>query len=542
MTATTDRADDAGVMRRVARRCVPAAIVVALALLASPAGSLADGSGTLIHTDKGWVLGSTTSSGMRTFFGIPFARPPTGDLRFHAPEPPEPWGFRLAWSDLSPCPQLGIVTDENCLGLDVYAPPAAESRHLPVMVWFCGGGYVFGWSSMYDPAPLVATGKVIVVTVNYRVGPFGFLALPGLESESPTGQATGDYGLMDQQAGLRWVQRNIAAFGGDPHNVTIFGESAGGNSVCAQVASPLAAGLFGHAISESGFCGASPTLEVDSEQALIASSEAFAARVGCPDVATMVSCLRALPASKLESDSSASSGLTAAGVWEPDVDGYVLPRSLQDAWSSGQFNRVPMIIGTNLNEARLFVFLDELPQLSALTPDQYTSWVDQLFGAQAPAVLDEYPVSAYGAADLAEAQAFTDAGFACPASYEAEHSTAHGQPLWQYEFADVNPPFADLDPFMNMGDFHASELFYLFDLLGLPAPLRPPQQTLSAQMINAWTTFAATGQPGPIGSTPWPAFTDASPQTMVLTSLGSHVIDDFSTEHKCAFWQTITGS
>jgi len=530
-------------MRRAARRrCPPAAIVVALVLLASPAVALAAGSGTLIHTDKGWVLGATTSSGMRTFFGIPFARPPTGDLRFHAPEPPEPWGFRTAWLHSSPCPQLGIVTDEDCLGLDVYAPPAAESHRLPVMVWFYGGGYVFGWTSMYDPAPLVATGKVIVVTLNYRLGPFGFLALPGLEGESPTGQATGDYGLMDQQAGLRWVQRNIAAFGGDPHNVTIFGESAGGNSVCAQVASPLVAGLFEHAISESGFCGASASLEVLSEQAAIAESEAYATREGCPDVATMVSCLRALPASKLEDDPTVSGSSSSVGAWVPDVDGYVLPRPLQDAWSSGRFNHVPMIIGTNLNEGRLFVFLDELPQLGALTPAEYTAWADQLFGSQAASVLAEYPISAYGAADLAMGQAFTDAGFACPASYEAEHATANGQSLWQYEFADPNPPFASFDPFMNMGDFHASELFYLFDLFGLPAALSPAQQTLSSQMINAWTTFAATGQPGPIGSAPWPAFTDASPETMVLTSQGSHVIDDFSSEHKCGFWQTITGS
>jgi para-nitrobenzyl esterase len=523
------------------RWCGLATIALALGLLAAPTASPAVGPGTLIHTDKGWLLGSTTPSGMRTFFGIPFAQPPTGALRFHAPVPPSPWGVRLAFSHSSPCPQLRVLTNENCLGLDVYAPPAAASQHLPVMVWFYGGGYVLGWNSMYDPAPLVATGKVIVVTVNYRVGPFGFLALPGLESESPTGQATGDYGLMDQQAGLRWVQRNIAAFGGDPRNVTIFGESSGGNSVCSQVASPPATGLFQRAISESGFCGASATLDVHSQPQVIADSEAYAARVGCPDAATMLSCLRALPASKLEADPTVSNPAPSVGVWVPDIDGYVLPRSLQDAWSSGRFNHVPMVIGTNLNEARLFVALDEVPQLKALTPEQYTAWVEQVFGSQAQSVLAEYPVSAYGAADLAEAQAFTDVSFACTASYEAEHASANGQQLWQYEFADPNPPFSKLDPFMNLGDFHASELFYLFDLFGVPISFSPAQQSLSAEMIAAWTNFAATGQPGPIGDADWPRFTDGSPQTMVLTSQGSHTIDDFANEHQCAFWRTITG-
>jgi len=515
-----------------------AAAAAALALCAAPAVSLANGSGIFVNTDKGWVLGAATST-MRTFFGIPFAQPPTGTLRFHAPIPHAPWGLRLAWVHSSPCAQALISTDENCLGLDVYAPPAAESHHLPVMVWFYGGAYVLGWNSMYNPAPLVQTGKVIVVTVNYRVGPFGFLALPGLEGESPDGQATGDYGLMDQQAGLRWVRRNIASFGGDPHDVTIFGESAGGNSVCAQVASPLAAGLFAHAISESGFCGANTGLDVVSEQTMVARSEAYATRLGCPDVATMVTCLRALPAAKLLDDPSVDFG-SGTGTWTPDVDGYVLPRTLQDAWSSGDFNHVPMLLGTNLNEGRLFAFIDELSHLSPLTAAEYSAYLEQTFGAAADAVLAQYPISAYGAADLAMGQVFTDSAFACTANNEAREASAHGQPIWQYEFADPDPPGSGGDPFMPLGDYHASELSYLFDLGN---PLSPAQQALSAAMVNAWTTFAATGQPAPIGATAWPQFSDASPETMVLTSAGagSHLISNFAAEHQCGFWSALAG-
>ena len=524
-------------MDRLIRRARVAATAVAVVagLLAAAAPSRAALDGTLIHTDEGWVLGSASSS-MRTFFGIPFAQPATGALRFHAPVPSAPWGLRFAWFHSSPCPQVIISTDEDCLGLDVYAPPAAESHHLPVMVWFYGGAYAFGWNSMYDPAPLVETGKVIVVAVNYRVGPFGFLALPGLEGESP-GHAAGDYGLMDQQAGLRWVQRNIAAFGGDPHNVTIFGESAGGNSVCAQMASPLAAGLFARAISESGSC-AGVGLQPVSEATMIARSEAYAARVGCPDVATMVSCLRALPASKLLDDPS--TGFSSLAVtWLPDVDGYVLPRTLQQAWRSGAFAHVPMLVGSNLNEGRLFVFLlDELPQLGPLTSAEYDTYAQQTFGAQAETVLARYPVSAYGAPDLAKAQLVTDGYFACPAGYVVRHATADGAPVWQYEFADPDPPLYNLDPFMALGDYHSSELNYLFDE---GTALTPAQQALSAEMINAWTSFAGTGQPGSIGAAAWPQWSTSSPETMVLTSTGSHLISDFSAEHQCGFWAGISG-
>ncbi len=528
--------NDCPTRRRVSGSFAAVTVGLALALTASPAVSLASNPGTFIHTDKGWVLGSASST-VRTFFGIPFAQPPSGPLRFHAPVPPAPWGARLARFHAPACAQPLLSTSEDCLALDVYAPPAAVSHDLPVMVWIYGGAYVFGGTSMYNPAPLVETGKVIVVELNYRLGPFGFLALPGLDSESPA-HTSGDYALMDQQAGLRWVQRNIAAFGGNPHDVTIFGESAGGNSVCAQVTSPLAAGLFQRAISESGAC-AGVGLQPVSEETMVQRSEAFATRVGCPDVTTMVACLRALPASKLTSDPSESVE-TLAATWVPDVDGYVEPRTLQDAWSSGSFNHVPMLTGSNLNEGRLFVLLlDELPHLSALTPAQYDAYVQSTFGADASSVLAQYPVSAYGAPDLAMGQLVTDGYFACPVNYLATHASANGQAVWTYEFADPNTPISNLDPFMPLGDPHFSEVPYLFDL---GFSLSPAQQSLSAQMVDAWTNFASTGEPGPIGDTPWPQWSSSSPQTMVLTSLGSHLISNFATEHQCGFWGGITGS
>ncbi len=520
--------------RRLGGSIAAATLVLTLALLAAPAAAPADWPGTLIHTDKGWVLGSASST-MRTFFGIPFAAPTSGALRFHAPVPPAPWLVRPAFRHSSPCPQELLSTNEDCLGLDVYAPPAAASHNLPVMVWIYGGAYLFGGNSMYNPTPIVDTGRAIVVELNYRLGPFGFLALPGLDGESP-GHTSGDYALMDQQAGLRWVQRNIAAFGGDPDNVTIFGESAGGNSVCQQLASPLAAGLFERAISESGSC-AGEGLQPVSKATMVQRSEAFAARVGCPDPAMMVACLRALPASKLLSDPSEQLN-TLAATWVPDVDGYVETHTLQDAWSSGAYDHVPTLIGSNLNEGRLFVFLfDELPHLSALTPAEYTAYAQQTFGSNASSVLAQYPVSAYGAADLAKGALVTDGYFACPAEYVSRHASATGGQVWRYEFADPNPPFSNLDPFMPLGDMHFSEVPYLFDLSTLTAA----QSALSAQMVNAWVGFASTGQPGAIGDTPWPQWSSASPQTMVLTSVGIHLSTDFAAEHQCGFWGGITG-
>ncbi len=526
---------DGSAQRRLGSSIAAAMAVLALGLLAAPAASIADSSGTFIHTDKGWVLGSASAT-MRTFFGVPFAQPASGALRFHAPVPPAAWGVRLAFQHSSPCAQEILSTNENCLGLDVYAPPAAASHNLPVMVWIYGGAYVLGGNSMYNPAPIVATGKAIVVELNYRLGPFGFLALPGLDNESPA-HTSGDYALMDQQAGLRWVQRNIGAFGGNPDNVTVFGESAGGNSVCQQLASPLAAGLFERAISESGSC-AGEGLQPVSKATMVQRSEAFATRVGCPDPATMVACLRALPASKLLSDPSTQlNGLGAT--WVPDVDGYVEPHTLQDAWSSGAYDHVPMLVGSNLNEGRLFVFLfDELPHLSALTPAEYDAYAQQTFGSNASSVLAQYPVSAYGAADLAKGALVTDGYFACPAEYVASHATATGGQVWRYEFEDPNPPFSNVDPFMPLGDMHFSEVPYLFDV----GTLTSSQSALSSQMVSAWTNFASTGQPGAIGDTAWPQWSNASPQTMVLTSLGSHVITNFASEHQCGFWAGITGN
>src|ERR1700677_3303940 len=309
-----------------------ARIAAAPAVSASTGGQPAAG-GPVVVTANGAVRG-TSSGPVNEFLGIPYAAPPVGALRWRPPQPAASWpGVRAATAFAPHCPQLAspfgqASTSEDCLFLNVFTPSHGQAgARSPVMVWIHGGALVTGESNDYDPAKLVEDG-VTVVTINYRLGALGFLADPALADAN--GQS-GDYGLMDQQAALRWVQRNIASFGGDPRNVTIFGESAGGLSTLSPVASPQAKGLFQKAIAES-------------------AGEAFAAQAGC--ATQTAACLRSLPVSTILANED------AAG-YTPNINSEVLPQSLKTAFATGEFNRVPIINGTNHEEWRLFVALSE---------------------------------------------------------------------------------------------------------------------------------------------------------------------------------------
>jgi para-nitrobenzyl esterase len=306
----------------------------------------------LVISTAGGTVGGKAAGPMNAFLGIPYAAPPVGNLRWRPPHPAARWlGIRQATSFGPNCPQppsqFGLAsTSEDCLYLNVFTPAGTHRRNLPVMVWLHGGSLLVGESNDYDPARLVRDG-VIVVTVNYRLGALGFLADPAL-ADRPGGPS-GNFGLEDQQAALRWVQRNIRGFGGDPANVTLTGESAGGLSVLAQLASPGARGLFARAISESG----TYNLTQEPLATVEAAGEAFAAKVGCTSQAA-AACLRHLPVSAIV-DSEDFTG------YRPDIDGRVLTQSIGAALASGQFNRVPVINGTNHDEWRLFVARSELP-------------------------------------------------------------------------------------------------------------------------------------------------------------------------------------
>ncbi len=364
------------------------ALLAAIAVIASESRALA--ATAIVTTDSGPVEGLVTTA-MTEFLGIPFAAPPTGDLRWQPPQPPTPWTTpRDATVFGNHCPQafspFGLETDtEDCLVLNVYVPvhrgfPADARRHRPVMVWIHGGAFSVGESDVYDPARLVAQ-DVTVVTINYRLGALGFLAHPALTAESPDG-ISGNYGLLDQQAALRWVQRNIASFGGSPHRVTIFGESAGGFSVHAHLASPLAAGLFQRAIVESGAFFTQPTLAAAEP-----TGTAFAIAVGCSD--QTAACLRAAPVDQILANWG--TGLSST---TPVIDGVVLPQPLRNAFARGEFNRVPIIEGSNQDEFRLFVALLYDLVSAPLTADQYDAAVASLLQIPldfAAAITSHYP-------------------------------------------------------------------------------------------------------------------------------------------------------
>jgi len=481
----------------------------------------------IVAVRDGQVRGKD-SAGMHEFLGIPYAAPPVGPLRWRAPQPPAHWpGTRAATQFAPHCPQpIGVFgrasTSEDCLYLNVFAPAGHPRGGLPVMVWIHGGAFVGGESDDYDPSGLVADG-VMVVTINYRLGALGFLAHPAL-ADHPGGPA-GDYGLMDQQAALRWVRGNISAFGGNPRNVTIFGESAGGQSVLLQLASPGARGLFTKAIAESGGYAVSPTPLGTAE----AAGRAFAAKAGCP--IQTAQCLRSLPVAKILSAEDQSGALA-------DLDGLVVIESQKAAFTTGNFSHVPVLDGSNHDEWRLFVALATF-EGHPVTAAGYQSVIASTLRVPrgiAAIIAAQYPLGSYPSPAMAMSTLGTDGIFACP-TLLLDQAMSRFTPTFAYEFSDENAPVSYASPGFAYGATHASELQYLF---GLPAGahgiLSAEQQRLAATMRQEWTSFAKTGVPSSTGAPAWPRFTTGSPAMLSLVTPESAVQTDFSAEHHCSFW------
>ena len=462
----------------------------------------------LVKTADGLVSGVSTAT-TRQFLGIPFAQPPVGALRWQAPQPPTPWSSTLDADKASgECPQITPVVNvltgnEDCLYLNVFAPKAVPATPRPVMVWIYGGGFTVGSSTDDSPANFAANDNTVTVSFNYRLGPLGFLALPELAQQDPQ-HSTGDLGLLDQQAALRWVQANIAGFGGDPHNVTIFGESAGGISVCAQLLSPRSAGLFQKGITESGPC----TLPIVALDAAETQGAELASKLGCASGPDLLDCMRSKPvrqvALAMPPDPSFLFG--SGAIWDPVGDGVTLPTDPGAALDSGHFHHVPMIVGANRDEGRLFVALHYNLMGDNLTDAQWASAVDAYFGATVGAkVQQEYPLSAYPDAGAAFGQAIGDAVLACPAVASAGVLSKY-VPVYEYEYDQTPNPFVLPTPGIDLGAFHSSELPYVFD-----GPVEssgsiaftPAQQKLAATVSGAWARFAATGNPAG-GGLVWP--------------------------------------
>jgi para-nitrobenzyl esterase len=504
----------------------------------------------LIATKQGFVRGLEAES-VDIFLGIPYAAPPVGDLRWKPPQPHASWsGILSATKFGSHCAQTARVvgvssSTEDCLFLNVYVPNGADDgetqsgnaeaegsadlRGRAVMVWIHGGDLTAGESDDFDASRLASTGNVIVVTINYRLGVFGFLAHPALTAESPN-HASGNYGILDQQLALKWVQQNIRAFGGDPGNVTVFGQSAGGLSALANMASPGGAGLFHKAIVQSGaYELILPTLATGESE-----GTTFAGNVGC--TSQTVRCLRSLTVQQI---------LANPIFVNPVVDGFVLPVSLQIAAATGQFNRVPVINGSNHDEARFMIAMNELAG-QVVTAAGYPAAVLAEFGPQAgPLVLAQYPLGAYVNADEALAAIETDASFACPARL-ANQALSVYVPVFAYEFNDENAPEIFLPPVSYpYGAAHESELQYLFaaedltHLPGPPQPLRADQQKLSEMMILYWGQFAKKGDPNGPQTPNWAEYALSLDKFQSLAPLSIAPESDFASRHHCDFWAAL---
>ena len=482
-------------------------------------------------TENGRIAGQAAGT-IDEFLGIRYAAPPTGEGRWQPPQPMPQALFSSTATSFGPnCAQSPSAfgrasTSEDCLYLNVYAPSASRrvaAEPLPVMVWIHGGAFVTGESDDYDPTRLVDTGNVIVVTINYRLGFLGFLAESGLDAE---GHVAADYGLQDQQFALDWVKRNIAGFGGDASRVTIFGESAGGLSVLANLASPTAYGLFSRAIVESGAYALSlPTLA-----AAEAAGDALASALGCAVGDT--ACLRAVPVSAILAQ-QANVALSVT----PIVDGTTLPRSVNTAFKTGQFIRVPLLNGSNHDEGRLFV-----PLQAGLTADQYPAALAQAYGTDlAPAVAAKYPLANYPQPVLALATATGDSVFSCTAR-QVDRWAARHVPVYAYEFNDENAPEYSLPPTtFPFGATHATELQFLFGLPELPGTpaLTAEQVRLSDTMVRYWTNFASTASPNQAALPFWAPYARQAEVFQSLEPPTPAPEVGFAKDHKCSFWQPV---
>ena len=525
------------------------ALTSALACLPSvvSGAARAQAAGPFVHTAQGEVQGVITSAATE-FLGIPYAAPPVGQLRWTPPQPAKAHPLLEASALPSPCPQpaslFGVAsTDEDCLYLNIYAPNSAgRGSRLPVMLWIHGGAFVSGTGDQYDGSALVQHG-VIVVTINYRLGWLGFLATKGLDASSALG-ASGDYGLMDQQAALRWVADNIAGFGGDPRNITIFGESAGGQSVFDQLASPTVAGLYKKAIVESG----GYAVQLPSHAAADASGASFSAAVDC--AGTDLACLRKLSVPAI----LAAENVASITQFEPDVGTAVLPTQPLIAFATGAFNRVPVLDGSNHDEGRLFVDADFDFLGMPLQPSDYDAVVTELVGAPITSLVTLlYPLGAYAGAgiadptDLAYATVLTDSAFSCSA-LAFDQLLADRVPVFAYEFADEQAGLLQypVDPYLVLGAPHASELPFLWpsQIGGGAAAARdrltPGEVALEGEMEQAWTNFARAGDPnGPGVSPAWPAFSGRTQEIEELVPGTPTINTSFGAFHKCDFWEPV---
>ncbi len=491
-------------------------------------------SAAVVRTDSGAVRGIVADD-HRLFRGIPYAQPPVGQLRWQSPQRPDRWsGVRDASQPADRCFQLSpgsLVAQgsEDCLHLNVTTPGTRRHGLKPVIVWLHGGGLSFGSANDDDAHRLARDGDVVVVSPSYRLSVLGFFGHRRLSD-------SGGFGLQDQQAALRWVQRNAVAFGGDPRRVTLMGVSGGSQAVCMHLTAPASVGLFDRAFMQSGSCSMTIprhglTLNDPGGGPLVSLAEAerhgaaAATTLGCTDPATAIACLRTKsPADLLTTWQGAVIQTPAA------FGGPVLPTDPRVVLARGDFHRVPVITGTTRDEST--VNASSLPQ--PFTDERYRGLLAESYGARATAVAAEYPSSDYISPGKAWSTLSTDRIWTCPQLTDARRM-ARWTPTYEYEFADRNAPrgyftFPDDVP---AGAFHSADVAYFFDVAGFETRFTPAQQRLIQQMTGYLSRFAATGNPNGRGLPVWDRLLGSNVQSLAPSAVGPV---DVAAGHHCAFW------
>jgi len=452
------------------------------------------------------LLQGTYEDGLTVYKGIPFAAPPVGDLRWRAPQPPAKWEGVLQADKFAPGPiqSWGSPSDfsEDCLYLNVWTPAKTSNDNIPVFVWIYGGGFNGGSTSVptYSGEKLAKKG-VVLVSIAYRVGQLGFMAHPELSAESPN-HVSGNYGLLDMIAALKWIKKNIAVFGGDPNKVTIFGESAGGIAVSMLCASPLAKGLFEGAISESGgsfgpprhttYPGENLKLLTDAEQ----SGLEYSKSAGVSSIEE----LRKIPADKLP----AIKGLA----W-PIIDGYVIPDDQYKLYEAGKFNDTPILVGYNSDEGASF----SPPK----TPEDYIAGVEKRFGPFAKSLLKAYPTDSTKVPKTAR-DLMRDAAFGWHTWSWARLQSQIGKSKVFYYYFDQHPDYPVNSPKAGYGSPHGQEVAYVFEHLNpSDSNLTKSDFEISEAMATYWTNFAKYSDPNGNGLPEWQAFSDANPVVMYFS-------------------------
>ena len=500
-------------MRNVLRRGLTTGLGLVFVFLGGAGGSLVEGqpAGAVVAVEGGRLAGAPSPPGddVLVYRGVPFAAPPVGDLRWRPPQPAPAWdGVRDATEAGSACMQRAIPAEvgrfynpgvdrmsEDCLYLNIWTAAAPEDR-APVLVWIHGGGLAIGNGAdiTYDGTRLARRG-VVLVTINYRLGAFGYLAHPLLSAESEHG-ASGNYGTLDQVAALRWIRRNIAAFGGDPSRVAIFGESAGSWSVNHLMATPLARGLFHAAIGESGG-GFGSRGRAEPKEEIESAGERFVEALLGEGVTPSLEAMRAASADAVQAVAADLVRSTAT------VDGWVFPDTVYNIFAAGAQHDVPVIVGSNADEMSILG-----GAAGAETLEQYHESIRNEYGEHAAAFLETFPAATDEEARQARLASGTDATFGWEMRTWARMMETVSSPAYLYFFSRI-PPAPDAERY---GAYHTAEIAYVFDNFGVsPHPYANRDYTdtdrrLSDILASYWVNMAATGNPNAEGLPEWPAY------------------------------------